>query len=120
MSLRVRQMERLRRMQMVVVVVEVYCTTASARTAGDGGGGGEQTGPGVEGARELHAAGVVAWKGAISPSSSFPYALDGLCKGHISSRLVRVTIRCEAECRPGTGGSRGTSARIERAAKTSR
>lgn len=74
-------------MQMVVVVVEVYCTTASARTAGDGGGGGEQTGPGVEGARELHAAGVVAWKGAISPSSSFPYALDGLCKGHISSRL---------------------------------
>lgn len=73
---------------MVVVMVEAYGTGARPRTGGDGGSG-EQAGPGVEGARQLHAAGVVAADlvlRAVS-SSGFRDALDGLCAGHLSGRL---------------------------------
>lgn len=71
---------------MVVVRVEMYGTGVSARASGDGGSG-EQAGPGVEGPRQLHAAGVVGRKRAVSSSPSFPRVLDGLCTGHLSSCL---------------------------------
>lgn len=69
-----------------MVMVEVYGTSASPRAGGDCGSG-EQARPVVEGARQLHAAGVVARKRAVSSSSSLPNALDGLCTGHLSSSL---------------------------------
>lgn len=64
---------------MQIVVVMVDGTDASPRAGGDGGGG-EQAGPGFDGPRQPHAAGV--------PSSpGFPDTLDGLCTGHLSSSL---------------------------------
>lgn len=68
-------------------MVEVSGSGASPRAGGDAGSG-EQAGPVVEGPRQLHAAGVVARKRAVSSaSSSFPDILDGLCTGHLSSSL---------------------------------
>lgn len=66
-------------------MLEVHRTGASPRAGGDGGG--EQARPVVEGPRQLHAAGVVARKGAVSSSSGLPGALDGLCTGHLSRSL---------------------------------
>ncbi len=71
----------------MVVVVEVHGTGAGPRAGGDGGSG-EQAGPGVEGARQLHATGAVARKRVVSgSSSSFPDVLDGLRSGHLSRIL---------------------------------
>lgn len=83
---------------MVVVVVEVHGTVASARASGDGGSG-DQAGPGVEGARQLHAAGVVARKRAVSSSSSLPGALDGLCTSHLSRSLYHTWKTCMNVCK---------------------
>lgn len=95
---------------MQIVVVMVDGTDASPRAGGDGGGG-KQAGPGFDGPRQPHAAGV--------PSSpGFPDTLDGLCTGHLSSSLVNLMLRGEAVCRSQTGGSRWTSDGIK-CAKTS-
>lgn len=79
-------------------MVEVYGTGASPRAGGDGGSG-EQARPAVEGARQLHAAGVVARKRAVSSSSGFPDTLDGLCTGHLSSRLNHTQKTCTHTCK---------------------
>lgn len=57
-----------------------------ARASGDGGSG-EQAVPVVKRVRQLHVAGAVVRKRAVSSSSSFPNALDGLCTGHLSRSL---------------------------------
>lgn len=77
----------------VVTVVVVYANCPGA--SGDSGCG-EQARPGVEGARRLHAAGVMVRKRRISSTSStsscFSDTLDGLCTGHLSSSLKRKHI----------------------------
>lgn len=60
------------------------------RASGDSGSG-EQAGPSVEGPRQLHAAGVVGRKRAVSSSPGFPHILDGLCTGHLSRCLNEST-----------------------------
>lgn len=72
-------------------MMEVHGTGASSRAGGDGGCG-EKTRPVGEGARQLHAAGVVARKRSICSTSSFPNILDGLCTGHLSSSLNNTSV----------------------------
>lgn len=89
---RVRHIDSLHGLQVMVVmviVVDVYGTSA-----GPGGGGGvgrtiEHPRPGVEGARQLHSAGVVTRKRGVSSSRGFSSGLYGLCSGHISCSLIK-------------------------------
>lgn len=108
----VRQIDSLQGVPMVVIMMEVHGIGASPRTGGHGGGG-EQARPGVERPRQLHAAGVVARKRAVSSSSGFPDTLDGLCTGHLSRNLINLAIRGEAVCRSESDSNRWTSEGIE-------
>lgn len=67
-------------------MVQVYGTSTSPRASGDCGSG-DQAGPRVDGARQLHVAGVVARKRAVSSPSCLPDTLDGLCTSHLSGSL---------------------------------
>lgn len=59
-----------------------------------GAGGDEQAGPVVKrGSIQLHAADVVARKGPVSCSCSFPDALDGGCTSHLSRSLETTYIK---------------------------
>lgn len=101
---RVRQIESLHGLQVVMVMVmmvDVYGTGAGPRGGGGGAGGGgtgEYPRPGVKGARQLHAAGVVAGKRGVSSRRGFSSALKGLCSGHLSGSLMgedsSVSVLC--------------------------